>query len=80
MAEATVYCRVEKARLEFLIQRDGMQGAATFARRTLRLYRQAVLNKRCYAALPGNRRGFIISYLQMKSFARAVELEHRQAA
>lgn len=57
---------VEQQRLDFLIDRDGMEGALEFARRTMVSYRRYVLDrKRCVREL---RPIFIKSYLDFKRF------------
>jgi hypothetical protein len=65
----------ETARLAFIEQRDGKQAASEFARRTMAIYRTAVLCSRKrgkvphHASLPEYRRGFIESYLAFKEAA-----------
>lgn len=59
----------EKARLEFLIARDGINAAKLFARRTAGLYRKALLHEGHYARNREFRKKFILSYLELKRFA-----------
>lgn len=54
----------EEARLSFLINRDGLDETKKFARRAIRIYRQAVLCKKGLFF----RREFIESYLHFKRF------------
>lgn len=58
----------EVQRLNFLIERDGLQAARDWACRTRGLYRVAVLNKDHYASKGKYRRMFIESYLEFKQF------------
>jgi hypothetical protein len=67
----------EHQRLAFVEGRDGLEGAISFARQTVKVYRKAVLcsRKRGYAkphhgSLPDYRRGFIESYLVAKQFLK----------
>jgi len=59
---------LETSRLNFLIQRDGMEGALEFARRTLVSYRRHVLSGKFDKLMM--RRGFIESYLTFKRFIK----------
>lgn len=56
---------VETNRLNFLIERDGIDGAVEFAKRTLVSYRRAVVNR---DITRDKRQGFIESYLAFKRF------------
>lgn len=58
----------EAQRLALVEQRDGRDAARAFASRSLRIYRQAVLNPRHFAATPLYRRRFIESYLEFKRY------------
>ena len=65
----------ETMRLQFLRERDGVEGAIRFAETTLKSYRKAVLcslkrgvRNPHYASLPEYRRGFIESYMGLKAF------------
>jgi hypothetical protein len=65
----------ETSRLEFIKNRDGLDAAIDFAKRTLVAYRKAVLCSRKrgvatphHASLPEYRRTFIESYCAFKSF------------
>jgi hypothetical protein len=52
---------VEAARLAFLVARDGETAALAWVRRTLAVYRRAVLDRAHFASTPGYRRGFLAS-------------------
>lgn len=56
----------EKARIELLVRRDGPVAAIQWVRRTLGIYRRAVLDKRHFASTGEYRRAFIESYCQFK--------------
>ena len=60
----------ERDRIARVSARDGVEQARAWARRTLALYRTAVLDHDHYAHTPAYRRRFIASYLQLKRFAR----------
>ncbi|PZN31370.1 MAG: hypothetical protein DIU71_10075 [Proteobacteria bacterium] len=59
----------ERRRIEFVTQRDGLQEARRWARRTAAIYRSAVLNPHHYAHEGARRRQFIEAYLELKRFA-----------
>src|SRR5512145_1008501 len=61
----------EAGRLRFLVRRDGVQAAVEWAGRTMRTYRQVVLQHRATMY----RRPLIESYLALKRFLRG----YRQA-
>ncbi|MFO1363565.1 MAG: hypothetical protein U1F45_13990 [Burkholderiales bacterium] len=56
----------ERDRLEFLVRRDGVEAAEAWARRTLRIYRRAVLTPGHFARLPEYRRRFVEAYCEFK--------------
>ncbi|BFG80083.1 hypothetical protein PTKU46_81170 [Paraburkholderia terrae] len=56
----------EHQRIEFLVARDGMSAATTWIRRTMHIYRRAVLTKGHYASGPPYRREFIEAYCTFK--------------
>ncbi len=58
----------EKARIAFLVERDGRDVAIQWVRRTLRIYRASVLGRGHFASSPAYRRGFIESYLGFKEW------------
>lgn len=67
-------------RFSFITSRDGLQETINFARRTMRIYRTAILNSRKrgvknphYASLPEYKEGFIRSYLAFKAFLKKYE-------
>lgn len=53
--------------VEFLIQRDGLDVAIDWVRRTMQIYRRAVLGKRHFASTADYRRMFIESYCEFKA-------------
>ncbi|MDA8109897.1 MAG: hypothetical protein M0015_14895 [Betaproteobacteria bacterium] len=63
---------VERARIDFLVQRDGLGGAAQWVRHTIGIYRRAVLDRQHYASRPEYRRGFIQSYCAFKAWLGCV--------
>ncbi len=71
----------EKRRIEFLIERDGLEATRAWVARTMKIYRQAVLykgdiNKRGhFATTIAFRRKFIESYLSFKKFLRETQSE-----
>jgi hypothetical protein len=56
----------ERDRLAFLVRRDGAEAAAEWARRTLRIYRRALLTPRHFARAPEYRRRFVEAYCEFK--------------
>jgi len=51
----------ERMRIGFLVARDGEAAAAAWVRRTLAIYRRAVLDPRHFASTPDYRRRFLRS-------------------
>jgi hypothetical protein len=66
----------EVERLQFVLERDGIDGVLSFAERTKRIYRKAVLrngrNGRAFhfGSIQQYRRSFIESYLACKDFTK----------
>ena len=60
----------EHARIEFLIVRDGLPQATEWVRRTMHIYRRAVLNNRHFAHAYPYRHRFIVAYLEFKRWLR----------
>jgi len=60
----------ERARIEFLIERDGLQQTTEWVRRTMHIYRRAVLDKRHFAHAHPHRLRFIVAYLEFKRWLR----------
>ena len=60
----------EQRRIEFLIERDGLQQATDWVRRTMQIYRRAVLSKGHFAHSHPYRHRFIVSYLEFKRWLR----------
>ena len=67
--------RSEADRLNFLINRDGLESAKQWACFTYKLYRKAVTNKAHFASKKGYRKKFIRSYCELKSFCSQVRKE-----
>jgi hypothetical protein len=62
----------ERERLAFLVERDGAEAAAEWVRRTMRIYRRALLAPGHFARAPEYRRRFIEAYCEFKRWlARA---------
>jgi len=65
----------EEKRIRFLVNRDGIIEAKAWAKRTMKIYRTAVLkngkdgSKPHFASFREYKRGFIQSYLYLKSFS-----------
>lgn len=66
--DALRHSAVDQGRIDFLVARDGIDSAIDWVRRTMRIYRQAVLNKRHYASAPEYRRRFIAAYCVFKTW------------
>ncbi|MGY6258067.1 hypothetical protein ACXIVK_31850 [Paraburkholderia caledonica] len=60
----------EQARIEFLIERDGLLQATEWVRRTMLIYRRAVLAKGHFAHSHPYRHHFIVAYLEFKRWLR----------
>lgn len=60
----------EHARVEFLIKRDGLQHTTEWVRRTMQIYRRAVLSKGHFAHSHPYRHRFIVAYLEFKRWLR----------
>lgn len=58
--------RAEAGRIEFLLQRDGPAATLVWVRRTLAIYRRAVLDRRHFAHLAEFRPRFIASCLELR--------------
>lgn len=63
---------MERARIDFLVQRDGIGGAAQWVRRTISIYRRAVLDRQHHASRHEYRCGFIQSYCAFKAWLDCV--------
>lgn len=59
----------ERARIERVIAKEGVDGAILWARRTAGIYRAAVLDRGHFAHAGACRRQFIKAYLELKRFA-----------
>ncbi len=57
---------VETSRIEFLLRRDGMAATLIWVRRTLAIYRRAVLDRRRFAHTAKYRRKFVASCLSFR--------------
>jgi hypothetical protein len=56
----------ENSRIEFLVQRDGIAATQVWVRRTLAIYRSAVLNRKHFAHNAEYRTTFIVSCLSFR--------------
>ncbi len=61
----------EASRIAFLLQRDGPAATRIWVRRTLVVYRQAVLNPRHFAHSPDYRAKFVTSYVGFRRWLTA---------
>lgn len=59
---------VEVSRIEFLLQRDGAATTIIWVRRTLAIYRRAVLDQRHFAQSEKYRRKFVASCLVFRGW------------
>jgi hypothetical protein len=59
---------IEEVRIRFLVLRDGEAQAIAWVKRTLRIYRSAVLDDNHYAHSGAFRHGFIESYCDLKQW------------
>ncbi|HEX5463869.1 MAG TPA: hypothetical protein VFW88_04040 [Burkholderiales bacterium] len=69
----TVGLRKERDRIAFLIERDGLAVTVEWVHRTMRLYRQAVLDRTGFARTDRYRRGFIQSYWDFKRWLGRID-------
>jgi hypothetical protein len=60
----------EKARIEFLIERDGLAQTNEWVRRTMDIYRRAVLTRGHFGHSYPYRHRFIMAYLEFKRWLR----------
>jgi len=56
----------ERQRLAFLVERDGAKAAAEWARRTMGIYRRALLAPSHFARTREYRRRFVEAYCELK--------------
>ena len=56
----------EASRIEFLLRRDGASATLVWVRRTLAIYRRAVLDRRHFAYVAEYRLKFVASYLEFR--------------
>jgi len=61
----------EAARIEFLLQRDGAAATLGWVRRTLAIYRRAVLDRRHFAHIAEYRLKFVASCLEFRRWLAA---------
>jgi hypothetical protein len=61
----------EYARIQFLLNRDGIEATIIWVKRTLKIYRRALLNQRHFARTPSYRRSFIASCLCFRQWLAA---------
>ena len=62
---------VEASRIGFLLQRDGAAATLEWVRRTLTIYRRAVLERRHFASDPQYRARFVASCLDFRRWLAA---------
>jgi hypothetical protein len=62
----------EEHRIGFLVERDGRPATIEWVKRTLGIYRAAVLDKSHFASRNEFRRGFIESYCDFKRWLAAM--------
>ncbi len=55
------HCELEGERIRFLLERDGPEEALAWVKRTLAIYRRAVLDPAHFASSAGYRRDFLLS-------------------
>lgn len=60
----------EHARIQLLIERDGLPRATDWVRRTMHIYRRAVLTKGHFAHSYPYRLRFIVAYLEFKRWLK----------
>ena len=63
--------RVEAARIAFLLARDGDASTLAWVRRTLGIYRRAVLDPQHFASTPEYRRRFLASCADFRRWLAA---------
>ena len=64
----------EAERLEFIRRRDGLEAAIEFAKRGIRVYRQAVLKIKGHV----HKQGMVMSYVYYKKHLRKIAAETRK--
>ncbi|MCC7080299.1 MAG: DUF3330 domain-containing protein [Burkholderiales bacterium] len=69
----------EGARIRFLLHRDGLDASIAWVRRTVRIYRAAVLDRSHFARGDIFRRGFVESYCDFKTWLAHVHAAPAQA-
>ena len=61
---------IEAQRIAFILERDGPENGREWIKRTMGIYRTAVLDKSHHASKREYRRGFIQSYCEFKQFLK----------
>ncbi len=56
----------ERFRIDFIQQRDGTEACIAWVRRTMLIYRRAMIDRRNFAGSPTYRREFIEAYCEFK--------------
>lgn len=64
---------IEASRIAFLVKRDGKDAALVWVRRTLGIYRRAVLDPRHFASSIDYRRQFLCSCAEFRRWLAARE-------
>ena len=63
-------CTLEARRIALLLERDGEKTAADWVKRTLAIYRSAVLDRGHFASLPGYREQYLASCADFRAWLR----------
>jgi hypothetical protein len=63
-------CSVEGQRIALLLERDGFEATREWAKRTLGIYRRAVLDGSHFASTPGYRRRYLLSCADFRRWLR----------
>lgn len=70
-------CETEGRRIGLLLERDGLEATREWVRRTLAIYRRAVLDGSHFASTPGYRRSYLLSCADFRRWLRRDSLELR---
>ena len=63
-------CRAEGRRIGLLLEREGPEATREWVKRTLAIYRRAVLDRSHFASLPEYRRGYLASCADFRRWLR----------
>ena len=70
-AATAARCKTEAVRIGFLLQRDGPAATRAWVKRTLGIYRHAVLDRRNFASAPDYRRRYLQSCADFRRWLSA---------